>query len=118
MLLTLACFATGTASTHAEPAASDWKAKEAAQESSPLTPEEERATFVLPEGYVAELVTAEPMVQEPVLAVWDGNGAMYVAEMRSKGRHREIPQNLREPHHALVRRRTQSASWQGDSVRA
>lgn len=26
---------------------------------------------------------AEAMVQEPVLAVWDGNGAMYVAEMRS-----------------------------------
>ena len=48
-----------------------------------LTPEEEKASFQLPDGFVAELVASEPMVQEPVLAVWDGNGAMYVAEMRS-----------------------------------
>ena len=48
-----------------------------------LTPEEELETFELAPGYVAELVVAEPQVQEPVLTVWDGNGAMYVAEMRS-----------------------------------
>ena len=48
-----------------------------------LTPEEELETFELAPGYVAELVAAEPLVQEPVLTVWDGNGAMYVAEMRS-----------------------------------
>jgi putative membrane-bound dehydrogenase-like protein len=48
-----------------------------------LTPSEELKTFELAPGYVAELVVAEPMVQEPVLTVWDGNGAMYVAEMRS-----------------------------------
>ena len=48
-----------------------------------LTPEEELETFELAPGYVAELVASEPMVQEPVLTVWDGNGAMYVAEMRS-----------------------------------
>ena len=50
---------------------------------SMLTPEEERATFELAPGYVAELFAAEPMVQEPVLTVWDADGAMYVAEMRS-----------------------------------
>ena len=48
-----------------------------------LTPEEERATFDLAPGYRADLAAAEPDVQEPVLTVWDGNGAMYVAEMRS-----------------------------------
>lgn len=48
-----------------------------------LTPEEEAATFVLPAGYIAEAVAAEPAVQEPVLTVFDGNGVMYVAEMRS-----------------------------------
>lgn len=48
-----------------------------------LTPEEELATFELAPGYVAELFAAEPMVQEPVLTVWDRDGAMYVAEMRS-----------------------------------
>lgn len=48
-----------------------------------LTPEEERESFELADGFVAELVASEPMVQEPVLSVWDANGAMYVAEMRS-----------------------------------
>ena len=66
-----------------EPAAPDWKSKKAANEFATLMPDEERATFVLPDGFVAELVAAEPLVQEPVLAVWDGNGAMYVAEMSS-----------------------------------
>lgn len=49
----------------------------------PLSPEEQLKTFVLPEGYIAECIASEPMVQEPVLTVWDGDGAMYVAEMRS-----------------------------------
>ena len=62
---------------------SDAKARKAANEMAVLTPEEEKATFVLQPGFVAELIAAEPMVEEPVLAVWDGNGAMYVAEMRS-----------------------------------
>lgn len=48
-----------------------------------LSPEEELQTFELAPGYVPELVVAEPLVEEPVLTVWDGNGAMYVAEMRS-----------------------------------
>ena len=61
----------------------DWKGKKAANEMAVLTPDEEKATFVLRPGYIAELVAAEPMIEEPVLAVWDGNGAMYVAEMRS-----------------------------------
>ena len=50
---------------------------------SVLTPEEELTTFQIAPGYVAELVASEPQVEEPVLTVWDGNGAMYVAEMRS-----------------------------------
>ncbi|MDA9924321.1 ThuA domain-containing protein [Verrucomicrobiales bacterium] len=48
-----------------------------------LTPEEEKATFELAEGYEIELFASEPMVEEPVLTVWDSDGAMYVAEMRS-----------------------------------
>ena len=69
-------------SVHAD-TISDAKAKKAANEMAVLTPEEERSTFVLQPGFIAELVAAEPMIEEPVLAVWDGNGAMYVAEMRS-----------------------------------
>ncbi|MFP6701253.1 MAG: ThuA domain-containing protein, partial [Planctomycetaceae bacterium] len=48
-----------------------------------LTPEEELTTFEIAPGYIAELVVAEPDVEEPVLTVFDGNGVMYVAEMRS-----------------------------------
>ena len=61
----------------------EWRKRKEANPFVMLTPEEELESFELPEGYVAELVAAEPMVQEPVLTVWDGNGAMYVAEMRS-----------------------------------
>ncbi len=48
-----------------------------------LSPGEEKATFSIAPGYVAELVASEPDVEEPVLTVFDGNGVMYVAEMRS-----------------------------------
>ncbi len=34
-------------------------------------------------GYHIELVASEPMIQEPVAIVWDGNAKMYVAEMRT-----------------------------------
>jgi hypothetical protein len=37
----------------------------------------------LPAGYHLELVLAEPHIGEPILAVFDGNGRMYVAEMRT-----------------------------------
>ncbi|MBE9462404.1 c-type cytochrome [Dyadobacter subterraneus] len=48
-----------------------------------LSPEESMKTMHLPEGYHLQLVASEPMIQEPVAIVWDGNGRMYVAEMRS-----------------------------------
>ena len=48
-----------------------------------LSPEESMKTIRLPEGYHLELVASEPIIQEPVAIVWDGNGRMYVAEMRS-----------------------------------
>jgi len=48
-----------------------------------LTAEEELKTFVLPEGYHLELVVGDPDIKEPVVAVFDGNGRMYVAEMRT-----------------------------------
>ena len=57
--------------------------KKAENPYAPLSPEEELETFDLADGYVAELFASEPQIQEPVLTVWDANGAMYVAEMRS-----------------------------------
>lgn len=49
----------------------------------PLSPQEELATIQLPEGYRLELVLSEPDIKEPVVCVFDGNGRMYVAEMRT-----------------------------------
>jgi len=48
-----------------------------------LSPEESIKTMKLPPGYHLELVASEPQIQEPVAIVWDGNGRLYVAEMRS-----------------------------------
>jgi mono/diheme cytochrome c family protein/glucose/arabinose dehydrogenase len=48
-----------------------------------LSPEAEAKTFRLPEGYRLELVLSEPVIKEPVVSVFDGNGRMFVAEMRS-----------------------------------
>ncbi|ULQ53609.1 DUF7133 domain-containing protein [Flavihumibacter fluvii] len=51
--------------------------------SSYLSPEESMKTMQLPPGYHLELVASEPVIQEPVSIVWDPNGRLYVAEMRS-----------------------------------
>ncbi|MCK5945110.1 MAG: hypothetical protein KAI24_24185, partial [Planctomycetes bacterium] len=47
------------------------------------SPAEELATFHLPKGFEARLFAAEPMVCDPVVATWDGDGRMWVCEFRS-----------------------------------
>jgi mono/diheme cytochrome c family protein/glucose/arabinose dehydrogenase len=64
-------------------AKTNWRARKDSNPFVLLTPEEERESFQLPAGFFAELVAAEPMIEEPVVAVHDISGAMYVAEMRS-----------------------------------
>ncbi|HEX6638122.1 MAG TPA: hypothetical protein VF033_10740, partial [Steroidobacteraceae bacterium] len=49
----------------------------------PLSPEESIATMQMPNGYRIEPVLAEPHIAEPVMVAFDGNGRMYVAEMRT-----------------------------------
>lgn len=49
----------------------------------PLSPEDAIAAIQLPPGYRLELVASEPMIHEPAVVAWDGNGRMYVAEMRT-----------------------------------
>lgn len=73
----------GESEPEIHPAKLSMEAKKQADPYCVLTPEEELATFEVAPGYVAELFAAEPQVQEPVLTVWDADGAMYVAEMRS-----------------------------------
>ena len=48
-----------------------------------LAPAEQLKKFQLPPGYKLELVLSEPDIKEPVVAVFDGNGRMFVAEMRT-----------------------------------
>jgi mono/diheme cytochrome c family protein/glucose/arabinose dehydrogenase len=48
---------------------------------TPLSPEEALKTFHMPPGYRIELVASEPLVQEPVMINWDGEGRMWVVEM-------------------------------------
>lgn len=48
-----------------------------------LSPDEALKHFYLPEGYTIELVASEPLIGEPVSIAWDGNGRMYVAQMRT-----------------------------------
>ena len=47
------------------------------------SPEDELKTFQLPAGYHLELVASEPVIREPVTLAWDGNGRMFVAQMRT-----------------------------------
>ncbi len=39
--------------------------------------------FQLPQGYKLELVLSEPQIKEPAVAVFDGDGNLFVAEMRT-----------------------------------
>ncbi len=48
-----------------------------------LSPSEELKTFTLPNGYHLELVLSEPDIMAPVAVTFDGNGRMYVVEMRT-----------------------------------
>lgn len=48
---------------------------------TPLSPEESLKTMVIQDGYEMQIVAAEPLIEEPVLFTFDGNGRLYVAEM-------------------------------------
>ena len=39
--------------------------------------------FLLPPGYKIDPVLADPLIEDPVGVTFDGNGRMYVLEMRS-----------------------------------
>ncbi len=49
----------------------------------PLPVDEQAKKFLLPEGYQMEAVLTEPQVQQPGAISFDGNGRMYVLELRS-----------------------------------
>jgi len=48
-----------------------------------LSQEEALASIEVPDGYELQLVLSDPIIKEPVDIAWDGDGAMYVVEMRT-----------------------------------
>jgi mono/diheme cytochrome c family protein/glucose/arabinose dehydrogenase len=46
-----------------------------------LLPRDELKTIKLPPGYHLELVASEPLVRDPVVIDWDGEGRLWVVEM-------------------------------------
>ncbi|MBK1832585.1 DUF7133 domain-containing protein [Roseibacillus ishigakijimensis] len=48
-----------------------------------LSPQEALESIELQDGYRLELVLSDPHIHEPVTMAWDGNGVLYVAEMRT-----------------------------------
>lgn len=49
----------------------------------PLPVEEQVEKFLLPPGYKLEAVLTEPQIQQPGAITFDGNGRMYVLELRT-----------------------------------
>ena len=49
----------------------------------PLSPDDQKKKFMLPEGYELSPVLTEPRIQQPAAITFDGNGRMYVLELRS-----------------------------------
>jgi mono/diheme cytochrome c family protein/glucose/arabinose dehydrogenase len=47
-----------------------------------LSPEEQAKRFWLPPGFKLELVMSEPEIEEPAQIAFDGNGRMFVLELR------------------------------------
>jgi len=82
--LTLALSCVAGASLRAQPAAAAAPAEPKPKGSTtPLSPDAEAATFKLPPGFSVRLVAAEPLLEEPVMCVFDGDGRVFVAEMRT-----------------------------------
>jgi mono/diheme cytochrome c family protein len=49
----------------------------------PLSPDDEQEKFLLQEGYQIEPVLTDPDIQQPAAITFDGNGRMYVLELRT-----------------------------------
>jgi mono/diheme cytochrome c family protein len=69
----------------ADPEDPDWKGIDLApkQPIKPLSPQEQQKLFLLPDGYKIEPVLTEPAIQQPAQIIFDGNGRMYVLELRT-----------------------------------
>lgn len=58
-------------------------AEEVSSKAPPLSPEESLKTMEIQRGYRMIPVLTEPQIHEPAAIAWDGNGRMYVIELRT-----------------------------------
>src|ERR671911_2289956 len=69
-----------------------------APDASPaLTPADALKTFYMPPGYRLELVASEPLVKDPVVMDWDGEGRIWVVEMPGFVPNLSAPEPFMEP---------------------
>jgi mono/diheme cytochrome c family protein/glucose/arabinose dehydrogenase len=76
-----------------------------------LDPKAQQKTFQLPAGFGIEPILTDPLIQDPVGVTFDGNGRMYVLEMRSYMRDAD-GSNSREP----ISRISRHEDTNGDGV--
>jgi mono/diheme cytochrome c family protein len=76
-----------------------------------LDPAEQQKHFLLPPGFKIEPVLTDPLIEDPVGVTFDGNGRMYVLEMRSYMRDAD-GSNSREP----ISRISRHEDTDGDGV--
>lgn len=69
----------------ADPEGPDWKGIDLAPKAPvlPLSPAEEAKKFVLQPGYAMEPILTDPQIDQPAAISFDGNGRMFVLELRS-----------------------------------
>lgn len=69
----------------ADPEDENWKGIDLTPKAPvlPLYPAEEAQKFLLPAGYHIEPILTEPQIQQPGAIAFDGNGRMYVLELRT-----------------------------------
>jgi len=76
-----------------------------------LDPKDQQQRFQLPPGFKIEPILTDPLIQDPVGVTFDGNGRMYVLEMRSYMRDAE-GSNSRAP----ISRISRHEDTNGDGV--
>ena len=74
----LVCLLTTAATSHAQPPAEDQFAL-GVRTTEPLGPEDEQATFVVPDGFRVELVASEPDIAKPMNLAFDAKGRLWVS---------------------------------------
>ncbi len=69
----------------ADPTSEDWLGVDLDPKTPvlPLYPAEQAKTFLLPPGYAITPVLTEPQIEQPGAIAFDGNGRMYVLELRT-----------------------------------